>query len=439
MRHAFESFLLAPLFLLVLFLAPAGAAESDAARLLRIPVLFITDRNLEPGRSGEVNFGPRRKYIDDCKHDPYMGSAYFVLANNDRKQLTETLKNLGWSPAEKADKEGLFKITPIDSGSFENIQKDFYGLVRDKASVPADKNVFVFMHGYKNSFQSALHTAARMAYDAERPVILYSWPSAAKVRLYSNDENNVEWSQEHFNDFVTHLGQLCSDNPSIKVRMFAHSMGSRLLVRATPLLREKSFVLEAGLICPDVDDGLVKHYARRYLSVKGTTEIRLYMSRRDKALALSQLIHGGYTRLGEQADALQGWVGKIFTGQPGSTPAKPARAEEAEFQERLSETKKRMQTIDFTQIDRGLLGHNVPTKLICSMSFTNTPGPGLELVDEKSGLRSRMSNVFTRLAKLEDPSGTSQITGNVLRVVKTTPLKHKDAPTDKAKMQPAQQ
>ena len=158
-----------------------------------------------------------------------------------------------------------------------------------KALLNADKNIFVFAHGYKNSFKSGLHTAAKLAYYAERPLVFYSWPSVCAFRSYDSDENNVEWSQEHFNDVVTQIDQLCTADPSLKVRMMAHSMGTRLIVRACPLLREKSWLVEGDLICPDIDNGLVKHYAKRYLSANGTTTIRVYMSQHDKALAISQI------------------------------------------------------------------------------------------------------------------------------------------------------
>jgi hypothetical protein len=64
---------------------PSCSAEHKD-RLLRVPVFFITDRNLQPSKHGEIDFGARRKYIEDCKHDPFMGSAYCVVANVDGKQ-----------------------------------------------------------------------------------------------------------------------------------------------------------------------------------------------------------------------------------------------------------------------------------------------------------------------------------------------------------------
>jgi esterase/lipase superfamily enzyme len=276
-----------------------------------------------------------------------------------------------------------------------------------------DKNVFVFIHGYKNSFQSGLHTAAKMSYYAERPLIFYSWPSVCRFRSYDSDENNCEWSQEHFNEVVTQLDTLCIADPSVKIRLMAHSMGSRLAVRACPLLREKRWLAEAALICPDIDDGLVKHYAKRYLSANGTCKIRVYMSQQDKALAISQFLHGGYTRFGERADSLSGWTLNALKGNSGNQASK----DDPELAAKLEATKHRMQTIDFTNIDSGIVGHKVPAKLICSMSFTDGPPSGLKLVPERSGQRSKLSERLSKFTKLHDNQELS-VKGICLRVVK---------------------
>ena len=416
--------------ILTVSLCPSPALAREAIdNLLRMPVFFLTDRNFEPSKKHAVDFGVHRKYIGDCKHDPFMGTAWCVVENVDHKVLDAHLKELGWAQAEKGDKPGAFEATLIKDKTFEEIEKTFYDKVHEKALLTEDKNIFVFAHGYKNSFSDGLGTAAKLAYNAERPLVLYSWPSVGKLRSYDSDENNVEWSQEHFNDFLTQLEKVCTQDPSVKVRLFAHSMGNRLVVRAAPLLREKSFVLETALICPDVDNGLVRHYARRYLSVKGTTEIRLYMSRHDRALALSQLLHGGYTRFGEQADSIGNWVSNVMNTKNAKNVADETAASDAEFADRLSKTKERMQTIDFSAIDTGLVGHTIPEKLICNMSFHGTPGPGLRFVEEESGQRSKISQMFSKMTKLKE---TDDTTGHVLYVVSENEKSKRHPPENKA-------
>ncbi len=419
--------------LLLYFQSSASAAENTSADpLIRIPVFFITDRNLQPSKLGNIDFGPHRKYIGDCKHDPFMGSAYYVVENVDHKTVSSHLQDLGWAKAEAKDKLGAFEAIPLTDDNFDKIQKDFYDKVQTKALLCPDRNILLFAHGYNNSFHAGLFTAAKLAYNAERPLILYSWPSVGKLRSYDTDETNVEWSQDHFNDVITHLEKICTTDPTIKVRLYAHSMGTRLAVRATPLLREKPYLVEAALICPDIDDGLVQHYIRRYLSANGTAELRVYMSRRDKALAFSQLVHGGYTRLGEQADALGGWITKTLTAQNANTDAAMTKAEHDELTEKLAANKNRMQTIDFTNIDKGFIGHNVPAKLVCDMSFTNSPSPGLQLISQQSGLRSGLSNFFTKLTKLKS-TNESSLMGDVLHVIKISESETSNSKTLKSK------
>ena len=142
------------------------------------------------------------------------------------------------------------------------------------------------------------------------------------------------------------------------------------------------------------------------------------MSRRDKALALSQIVHGGYTRLGECADSLSGIVGQVMGNRPANNEEerKEIAADDAGFAEAMKAGKHRLQTIDFTAIDRGFIGHNVPAKLICNMSFSEKPGDDLKLVQEESGQRSKLSNTFSRMTHLKDTA--PHITESCLRVVK---------------------
>lgn len=410
----------------------SASAEEAISKYVRVPIFFLTDRNLvgDPKQSN-FDFGPHRKYLGDCLHDPFVGNASVVIENVEHKSLTEALKGLGWEVVDNDKAEGLVTNTLVAGENQEEIAKKFYGALKEQCELTPDKNVFIFAHGYKTSFRSAAHKAAWLAYNSERPTVLYSWPSVAKLQSYSSDENNVEWSQEHFNDMIGSLDALCKEDPGIKIRLMAHSMGSRLLVRAIPYLREKPYIAEFALICPDVDAGLVKHYARRYFSPKGTAKVRLYMSRKDKALALSQIVHGGYTRLGECADSMSGMLNQVMGNKPvpGENAEKiEAREDDDAFKEAIKSAQHRLQTIDFTQIDSGFIGHKIPAKLVCSMSFNEKPGAGLELEQEESGKRSRLSNTFAKLTHLKDNS--PHLTETCLRVVK---LKAPTAPPVVAK------
>ena len=107
---------------------------------------------------------------------------------------------------------------------------------------------------------------------------------------------------------------------------------------------------------------------------------------------------------------------KAFGAQTASSQISTA-ADDAKFADVLEKTKKRMQTIDFTNIDLGMFGHSVPVKLICSMSFTNEPCAGLKLESEESGERSKLSLKLSRMTKLFDKEDLP-VQGTCLRVVK---------------------
>ena len=393
----------------ILFAGDAFAAE-DAPNFLRVPVFFITDRNLLNGDDAKkMVFGRQRKYISNCKEDPFMGSGYCVIENTDGKVLTDELKQLGWSVASPEEKRESSKVELIKKENFEQIQEDFYKSVADSTLKTKKAETILFAHGFNTSFDVGFRSAAKFAYKFESPAVLYSWPSVQRVRGYSADENNNQWSQEHFNTVIERLESMCASNP-IKLRIVAHSMGTRLIVRASPILRNHKCVSEVTLICPDIDAGVVDHYARRYLSLSGTTEIRLFMSQHDKALVASQFLHGGYCRFGECADSI-----KSLVTLPLEAMALKPQAKEVES-EVLAHAKQRMQTIDFTVLDRGFIGHNIPFDLVYNISTTGLPGEGLKTIDEHSGERSKLSRAFSRLSHLETPQVEPQ--GTCLRIVK---------------------
>lgn len=380
--------------LVLLWLAPLQAqakkaeAESNTQHLVNIPIFFITDRNREPchDKAQYAKFGLLRQYTGVCNHDPHVGVAYCAIDNNRQKPLTQNLQDLGWMPANK-HVEGAFSISLIEQCTYEEAKDKFYEDIYKKAGVGTERDIFVFAPGYMSTFESGLKEAARFAYYAERPVILYSWPSKGKFRAYSADEASIEWSQDHYNDMIAELSDIGKKDPATKIHLIAHSMGARLLLRAIPLIKEKNNFAEVAFVCPDVDDGVVKHYVRQCLSNDSKASIRMYMSHKDEMLKLSQLVHGGYARLGEEAGLSVAASPYKKTPQCASMILSP-------------EAMKRFQTIDFTSMDEGTLGHKIPVHLMTSMSLTGHPPGEIEFEHKKkdhedcSSLMLQISNLL---------------------------------------------
>mgnify|MGYP001561074152 CR=1 FL=1 len=127
---------------------PLVSAEESASKFVRVPIFFLTDRNLvgDPKQSN-FDFGPHRKYLGDCLHDPFVGNTYVVIENVDNKPITEALKAIGWQPAEKDKSQGLVTNTLVTGQNQEEIASKFYGALKEKCELTADKNVFIFAHG----------------------------------------------------------------------------------------------------------------------------------------------------------------------------------------------------------------------------------------------------------------------------------------------------
>lgn len=366
----------------------AKADKEPVKHLVNIPVFFITDRNREPCQDKEqyAKFGRMRQYNGVCNHDPHIGIAYCAIDNTQKKPIEGKLTELGWQPVHK-HVEGAYSVTLIDGCTYEEAKDRFYDAVYKKALIAPDRDVFVFAPGYMSTFESGLKEAARFAYYAERPVVLYSWPSKGRFKDYGSDAASVEWSQDHYNEMISELADLAKLDPAPRMRLLAHSMGSRLLMRAIPLIHEKNVFHEIAFVCPDVDDGVVKHYVRHCLTKEGKATCRLYMSHKDEMLKLSQIVHGGYARLGEE----QG----VFVNP---SPYKKAQISTVDV-DISPETLKRFQTIDFTDMDEGTLGHKIPVELICSMSLLGKPPASIEIEHKKKG-QVDCSDVMLDIASL---------------------------------------
>jgi esterase/lipase superfamily enzyme len=153
---------------------------------------------------------------------------------------------------------------------------------------PADRNVFVFIHGFNTTFDDAARRAAQLGFDLKVPGItaFYSWPSRGNVAAYLTDVSSIEASEEHMADFLVKASALADRG---KVHLIAHSMGNRGLLRAMhrattqAALRSGTRFGQIFLAAPDVDAKLFRQLATVYPQVSERTT--LYVADRDKAIA----------------------------------------------------------------------------------------------------------------------------------------------------------
>lgn len=454
-----------------------GATAVDKApKFLRIPVFFVTDRNKsQDSTTTRPEFGTERQYLSHCKHDYAMGAAAITIQNTHKKTITPALQELGWKEDTETS-EGYRTGDLVTGAPHGALKEKFTNSLVAYAQKTPDHQALLFVPGYMSTFDSGLISAARFAYYSERPVVLFSWASKGEFKAYSADEATIEWCQYHFNDFLRAMQAAAQKDPSFRLRMMAHSMGTRLPVRASDRFPGATFCNEVALVCPDVDDGLVGHYMGDVTVMKagqGAPTVRLYMSRKDKMLGLSQRVHGGYERTGKQkeldpklmkegqeedlsappteeekaaaaaeatdengsaegtASAAAGGTAEGSSeaavtatggGAPGGGEISKKKLKDAPGTN-LANVEDRFQMIDFTAIDTGKVGHKIPVEIICNVSKTGEPGQGWKLVSEVpakanggsatanggSGMAAGSADSSTRLVAVESQSADPEV------------------------------
>lgn len=215
--------------------------------------------------------------------------------------------------------------------------------------------LFVFVHGYAVTFGEAVRRTGQMAHDVEfdGAAIVYSWAAQGSLLSYLVDAGNAEWTERYLVDF---LEQLARDSGAENIHLVAHSMGTRVLVRALRELvrRAPNTGLQAFdevvLAAADFDaDLFVRDYVPDVTRVG--RRLTIYASRADWALGSAQFLYR-YERLGNSVDAIE-------------------RAGLAQ----------QLDLIDATQVDKGTVGHmyygNSPSilrdlsRVLCGCSATD--------------------------------------------------------------------
>lgn len=277
---------------------PVGSTAIPQRRFETVKVYYGTDRAGAVDKLKGVSFGPNRSmdgalslgYCDVAvPYDRETGSLH-------RRSLLRYLH-----PDDPEYWITVVQVSPLSRADF------LADISKGVTSASHLKNIFVFIHGYNVSFSDAAARTAQLAYDLQFDgvPIFYSWPSKAEWTKYTADENEVDWTVPHLEQF---LSVVASQTNADQIFLIAHSMGNRALVRAL----EKMTAANGGnlnpkfrhlvLAAPDIDADVFGQLAG---AMKGSaTDVTLYASRNDLALEASKLFHFAGRRAGDTSAGL---------------------------------------------------------------------------------------------------------------------------------------
>lgn len=171
-------------------------------------------------------------------------------------------------------------------------------LLRRRLAMTTHKDVFIFVHGFNNTFDDAVFRAAEIWHFMGRVgvPVAYSWPAGfGGLRGYPHDRESGEYTVTHLRHFI----KAVADCPDVeRVHLVAHSRGCDVAMSA---LRELNLEIAARrrstqpelklenlvLAAPDVDEEV---FLQRFVAenlLQAARRTTLYISPGDKTIELS--------------------------------------------------------------------------------------------------------------------------------------------------------
>jgi esterase/lipase superfamily enzyme len=275
------------------FRGTALARRSTAGRFVTVPVWYATDRK----RTGSA--APQEWYGGDRGTLVY-GRVEVSIPDSHEKGKLEKPSLFRLQFREDPEKHIILAaLTELDTAAWKaEVAK---GLAACSA-----RDLLLFIHGYNVGFERAAQRAAQFAYDLEfqGACVLYSWPSEGATLKYTVDEDNAQWTVDHFEEVLT---MVMTELGAARVHAVAHSMGSRVLAEGLRRVDVSAFpagsasLREVIFAAPDINADTFRNFIRKFQTRAG--RFTLYASNGDLALQSSQKLHK-YPRAGDAGDAI---------------------------------------------------------------------------------------------------------------------------------------
>ena len=163
-----------------------------------------------------------------------------------------------------------------------------------------DGSVLVFIHGFNNRFEDSVYRFAQIVQDSgvHSAPVLVTWPSRGSLLAYGYDRESTNYTRNALETLFQYLAR----DPEVKeVSILAHSMGNWLALEALRQMAIRNGRLPAKfknvmLASPDVD---VDVFRQQIVDMgEQHPKFTLFVSRDDRALAVSRRVWGDVARLG---------------------------------------------------------------------------------------------------------------------------------------------
>ncbi len=290
-----------------------------------IDVFYATDRKPVEGRDGSLQYGYGRS------QSLAFGSCLVEIGKNVPWELlvAESRSHKRSGPLPLAIREireqGQFPETPIPlaegadgltdspeaSAREEEMAEKLRQELRRRLAQTRKKEAYVFIHGFKSTFEEAAFVAAELWHflGREGVPVFYTWPAGSPglLRGYNYDRESGEFTIYHLKQFIRVLAS-CPELE--RVHVIAHSRGTdvsasalrELFIEARGAGMDPQTTFKIGnvvLAAPDLDldVALQRFGAERFFF--GVERLTMYVSEADKAIGIAGWLYSSGRRIGQ--------------------------------------------------------------------------------------------------------------------------------------------
>lgn len=318
--------------------APNLYADSDANPYVNVPpelqstnatVVYATDRTPE-SIDGVYGYGATRSRITSygvCTVGMGKpGTTWDELVTASTKHPSKSNPSIGPIPlsltsirergyysgiGSMVEADGKWVDDPAYLDAKARDTEQLHQLLAEQLAKTPRKELFVFVHGYNNSFAWGAFRASQIWHFCGRGgvPVLYSWPAGSTGLLqgYTRDRESSEFTVPHFKLFLKALASC----PEVKkINLIGHSRGTDVVLstlrelqiecRAADKSTQSEYKLgQVILAAPDIDIDVAieKVSADRVGFVP--EQFTMYVSRNDKAIGLATWLFNSAERLGK--------------------------------------------------------------------------------------------------------------------------------------------
>ncbi|MEM7171779.1 MAG: alpha/beta hydrolase [Pseudomonadota bacterium] len=283
----------------------------------QVELIYVTDRAPERDEEGKLRYGYNRSNslavgtaIVDLGGDNSWDDLVDASQTNDRTLDFEPrlvsikeFARLPPTPFPFQIIEGVIvedpKVVAENRASLVKLQAE----ARRRLALSPQKDAFIFIHGFNNSFEDATFTLAEIWHFLGREglPIVYTWPAGYPgIFGYTYDRESSEFTVFHLKQLIKWLAA----QPEIEdIHILAHSRGTDVAVSALRELiigargdgdgggiREKLKIKNFVMAAPDLDTQVIGQRIAAERLTQGIDQVTIYTSPNDNAIGLAELL-----------------------------------------------------------------------------------------------------------------------------------------------------